>query len=78
MIEEILTDSAPFSKNDVTIREMMIRMDPTNDSSPVIKRHFKPMDNLTNVLEVLQGIQVIKDGVASNNVTTGPSNQYAY
>jgi hypothetical protein len=45
MIEDILADSVPFKNNNVTIREMTIRTDPTNDSSPVIKRRFKPMDN---------------------------------
>ena len=73
MIEEILADSVPFSKHDVTIREMVMRTDPTNDSSPIIKRRFKPMDNPTKVLEVLQGILIIKEGVSGNNVTTGPN-----
>jgi hypothetical protein len=50
MIEEIL-------KCDLTIREMMMRTDPTNESSPVIKRKFKPLDNPSNVLDVLQGEQ---------------------
>ena len=77
MIEEILADSVPFSKNDVTIREMIMRTDPTNDSSPAIKRRFKPMDNPSNVLEVLQGVLIIKEGVVGNNVTTGPL-QYNY
>jgi hypothetical protein len=77
MIEEILTDAVPFSKQDTSIREMMIRTDPTNDSSPIIKRRFKPLDNPENVLEVLQGILVIKEGVIGNNVTTGPL-QYAF
>ena len=77
MIEEILADSVPFSKNDVTIREMMICTDPADEKSPVLKKRFKPMDNPSGVLEVLQGILVIKSGVTGNNVTTGPL-QYAY
>jgi hypothetical protein len=50
---------------------MMIHMDPTNDSSPVIKRQFKLMDNPSQVLEVLQGILIIKEGVVSNNIMPG-------
>ena len=77
MIEDIMMETEPFKKNDVTIREMMIRTDPTNDNSPVIKKRFKPLNNPSTVLEVLQGILVIKEGVVGNNVTTGP-NMYAY
>jgi hypothetical protein len=77
MIEDILTEVEPFSKYDVSIREMIIRTDPTNESSPIIKKRFKPMDNPATVLEVLKGILVIKEGVVGNNVTTGPL-QYQY
>jgi hypothetical protein len=49
-----------------------MRTDPTNDASPIIKRKFKPLDNPSNVLDVLQGIRLIKEGVIGNNVTTGP------
>jgi len=72
MIEEILAETTVFHKHDTTIREMMMHTDPTNDASPVIKRRFKPMDNPKHILEVLQGILVIKEGVIGNNVTTGP------
>jgi hypothetical protein len=51
---------------------MIMRTDPTNESSPVIKRKFKPLDNPSNVLDVLQGVLLIKEGVIGNNVTTGP------
>ena len=77
MVEEILSDAAPFKKKDMSIREMIMRTDPMNDSSPVIKQRFKPMDNPASVLEVLQGILIIKEGVVGNNVTTGPL-QYSY
>jgi hypothetical protein len=72
MIEEILDGAPTFSKCDLTIREMMMRTDPTNESSPVIKRKFKPLDNPSNVLNVLQGVLLIKEGVIGNNMTTGP------
>jgi hypothetical protein len=72
IIEEILDGAPTFSKHDLTIREMMMRTDPTNESSPVIKRKFKPLDNPSNVLDVLQGVFLIKEGVVENNVTTGP------
>ena len=77
MIEEILTSVAKISKTDMSIREMEMRTDPTNDASPRIKRRFKPLDNPETVLEVLRGILVIKEGVIGNNVTTGPL-QYQY
>ncbi len=77
MIEDILDGAPTFSKNDLTIREMMMRTDPTNESSPIIKRKFKPLDNPSNVLDVLQGVLLIKEGVVGNNVTTGPL-QYRY
>ena len=76
-IEEILADAPQFSKYDTTIREMTLRTEPTNENSPVIKQKFKPLDNPTRVLEVLQGLAVIKAGVIGNNVTTGPL-MYAY
>jgi hypothetical protein len=77
VIEDILDGAPTFSKNDLTIREMIMRTDPMNDASPVIKRKFKPLDNPNSILDVLQGILLIKEGVIGNNVTTGPS-QYRY
>jgi hypothetical protein len=68
MIEEISDGAPAFPKHDLTIREMAMRTDPTNESSPVIKQKFKPLDNP----EVLQGVLLIKEGVIGNNVTTGP------
>mgnify|MGYP000293913334 CR=1 FL=1 len=76
-IEDILEVEVPFEKEDLTIREMSMRTDPTNEASPTIKRRFWPLDNPTKILEVLQAILIIKAGVTGNNVTTGP-NQYAY
>jgi hypothetical protein len=73
MIEEILDGAPAFSKYDLTIREMIMRTDPTKELSPVIKRKFKPLDNPSNVLDVLQGVLLIKEGAIGNNVTTGPS-----
>ncbi len=72
MIEEILDGAPAHSKHDLTIREMTMRTDPTNESSPVVKRKFKPLDNPSNVLDVLQGVLLIKEGVIGNNVATGP------
>ena len=77
MIEEIMQEEPSYSKRDLAIREMNIRTDPTNDQSPIIKRRFKPLDNPRSVLELLKGIQFIKEGCIGNNVTTGP-NQYAF
>jgi hypothetical protein len=51
---------------------MIMRTDPTNESSPVIKRKFKPLDDPSNVLGVLQGVLLIKEGAVGNNVATGP------
>jgi hypothetical protein len=70
MIEEILDGAPTFSKYNLTIRKMMMRTGPTNESSPVIKRKFKPLDNPSNVLDVPQGVLLIKEGVVGNNVTT--------
>jgi hypothetical protein len=72
VIEDILDGAPTFSKYDLTIRETIMRTDPTNDMSPVTKRKFKPLDNPSNALNVLQGILLIKEGVSGNNVTTGP------
>ena len=76
-IEDILEVEKPYDKEDATIREMSMRTDPTNESSPTIKKRFRPLDNPTKILEVLQATLIIKSGVLGNNVTTGP-NQYAY
>jgi hypothetical protein len=62
MIEEILDGAPTVSKYDLTIREMMMRTDRTNESSLVIKRKFKPLDNPSNVLDILQGVLLIKEG----------------
>ena len=56
---------------------MTVRVNPADDSSPLLKRKFIPLDNPSTVLEVLQATANIKVGVKGNNVTTGP-NQYAY
>jgi hypothetical protein len=72
MLEAILDGAPVFSKYDLTVREMTMRTDPTNELSPVIKGKFKPLDNPSNVLDVLQGVLLIKEGVIGNNVTTGP------
>jgi hypothetical protein len=48
MIEEILDGAPVFSKYDLTIREMMMRTDPTNESSTVIKRKFKPLQGFSS------------------------------
>jgi hypothetical protein len=77
MIEEIMKGEEMHNKADMSIREMTWRTDPTNPSSPVIKRKFKPLDNPDKILDVLAGILVIKQGIAGNNVTTGPL-QFAY
>jgi hypothetical protein len=67
-----------FEKDDLSIRQMSIRTDPTNDSSPVIKLNFsKPLNNPKKVIDVLCGLLIIKKGVTGNNITTGPL-QYAY
>jgi hypothetical protein len=66
MIEEILDGAPTFSKCNLTIREMTMRTDATNESSPVIKRKFKPLDNPSNVLDVLQGVLLIKEGVIAS------------
>jgi len=76
-IEDILEEEKPFDKEDLNVREMSMRTDPTNSDSPTIKRRFRPLDNPTRILEVLQATVIIKAGVAGNNITTGP-NQYAY
>jgi hypothetical protein len=47
------------------------------DLEPVIKRKFKLLDNPSSILDVLQGMLLIKEGVIGNNMTTGPS-QYGY
>ncbi len=76
-IEDILKVEKSYNKEDATIRKMSMRTDPTNEASPTIKRHFRPLDNPMKILEVLQATLVIKSGLPGNNITTGP-NQYAY
>ena len=72
-----MSEAPEFAKNDTTIREMSMRTEPTNLSSPIIKRRFKPLDNPSKILDLLQGLLIIKEGVVGNNVTTGPL-QYSY
>jgi hypothetical protein len=77
MIEDVMKEAGSYSKSDTSIREMMMRTDPTDDASPIIKRKFKPLDNPGRLLTLLQGILMIKEGLRGNNVTTGP-NSYAF
>ena len=63
MIENIMSKGSTFKPSDTTIREMVMRTDPTNDASPIIKRKFKPLDNPARLLTLLQGIHLIKEGV---------------
>jgi hypothetical protein len=77
MIEDIMKGEETHNKSDMSIREMTFRTDPTNPSSPTIKRKFKPLDNPDKILDVLAGILTIKQGIVGNNVTTGPL-QFAY
>jgi hypothetical protein len=77
MIEDIMRDGPSCHKKDMAIRDLNMRTDPTNDQSPVIRRRFKPLNDPRTVLELLQGIQIIKEGWVGNNVTTGP-NQCAF
>jgi hypothetical protein len=77
MIEDVMQDGPSCHKKDMTIRDLKMGADPTNDQSPVIRRRFKPLDNPQTVLELLQGIQIIKEGCPGNNVMTGP-NQHAF
>ncbi len=36
MIEDVMREEPYYNKTDATVREMMMRADPTNDASPVI------------------------------------------
>jgi hypothetical protein len=73
MIEDILKEAPSYHESDTAVREMIIRTDPANEASPVIKRK----DNPARVLDLLQGIRTVKEGIAGNKVTTGPL-QYNY
>jgi hypothetical protein len=77
MIEDIMNGEENYDRADMSIREMVYRTDPTNDHSPIIKLKFKPLNNPKTLIQVLQGILVIKQGIIGNNVTTGPL-QYQY
>jgi hypothetical protein len=59
-IEDILEVEKPYDKEDATIQEMSMRTYPTNESSPTIKRRFRPLNNPTKILEVLQATLIIK------------------
>jgi hypothetical protein len=71
-IEDFLSPEVEPDKDDVRWRELQLRTEPTNDSSPTIKRRFIPLDNPKRVLSVLTGIADIKNAVAGNNILTGP------
>ena len=77
MIEDIMDEEADHSNRDITVREMTTRTEPTNPNSPTIKNKFKPLNNPSKLITVLQGILIIKKGCSGNNVTTGPL-QYAF
>ncbi len=77
MIEDIMSKGPNHYKSDTTIRKMVMQTDPMNESLPIIRRKFKPLDNPARLLTILQGIHLIKEGVTGNNVTTGLL-QYQY
>jgi hypothetical protein len=62
MIEDVMQDEPSYHKRDMAVRDLNMRADPTNDQSPVIRRRFKPLNNPRTILELLQGIQIIKEG----------------
>jgi hypothetical protein len=68
-IEDVLEVKVPFEKfekEDLSIREMSLRADPAYQASATIKRHIRPLDNPTKILEVLQATLIIKAGVTGN------------
>jgi hypothetical protein len=77
IVDILEEDQVKFEKDVIYIRQMSIRTDPTNDSSPVMKLNFKPLNNPKKVIDVLHGLLIIKKGVTGNNITTGPL-QYVY
>jgi hypothetical protein len=64
--------NCPSKKEDLSaVRGMVVKTDPTNKAAPTIKRCFRPLNNPTKILEVLQATLIIKADVAGNNVITG-------
>ena len=45
MIEDIMAQDKVFKKDDLEVREMSMRTNPTDDTSAIIKRKFVPLDN---------------------------------
>ena len=65
------------SLDDGDIREILVRMDPTNEDSTRVKRRICIIENPKNLLEFLCARLTISQGLTGNDKTTGP-NQYRF
>ena len=72
-IEDIFrtTETSKYNKNDICVREMSIRTEPTNDKSPTVKSKFVPLDIPSSIYEVILAINKIEQGIKGNNITKG-------
>ena len=71
-IEDIFkTVDTPQIKNDIRIRELSMRTEPTNKNSLIIKKKYIPLDIPENIYEVLQAFDKIDDGIKGNDISNG-------
>ena len=50
-------------KNDLKIREYIIRLEPTNKKFPTMKRKYKPLDIPSDIYKVLIYIDKVEKGI---------------
>ena len=59
------------------MRELAVRLDPSNENSTRDKRKIRILDHPENLIEVLRASLTIDQGLTGNNITTIP-NQYHF
>ena len=76
-LEDLKRKETPIDKDDLTVRMITVRLDPTYVDSATIRRNLRVLDNAENILEVLKHHKMIEEALQGNNITTGP-NQYSF
>ena len=72
-IEDIFRtmETSEYNKNDICVRKISIRTEPTNNKSPTVKSKFVLLDIPSSIYEVILAINKIEQGIKGNNITKG-------
>ena len=72
-LEVLAEKELHLSLEDGDMRELSVRMDPTNEDLTRVKQKIHILGHPKNLLEVLRERLVITQGLTVNNITIGPN-----